>query len=84
MLGEHCMNMNLGAPYEAIIQKLINREYAGNQTEVVRQALVNYERTIAEEEAILVHRAVEAEMEKIRSGEKKTYTLEEVKKRFKW
>ncbi len=77
------MNINLGAPYEAIIHKLIEREYAGNQTEIIRQALVNYERTIEEEEAFLVHRAVEAEMEKIRSGEIKTYSWEEVKKKLK-
>ncbi len=38
---------------------------------------------MTKEEAILVHRAVEAEMEKIRTGEVKTYTLEEVKKRLK-
>ena len=77
------MNMNLGAPYEAIIQKLINREYAGNQTEVVRQALLAYERQIEEEEAVLVHRAVEAEMKKIEAGEIKTYSWEDVKKKLK-
>lgn len=78
------MNMNLGAPYEAIIQKLIDREYAGNQTEVVRQALLVYQREIEEEEAILVNKAIESEMQRIESGEKKTYTYAQVKKRFKW
>ncbi len=78
------MNINLGAPYEAIIRKLIAREYAGNQTEVVRQALLVYQREIEEEEAILVNKAVEIEMQKIESGEKKTYNWKEVKKRFKW
>lgn len=77
------MNVNLGAPYEAIMQKLIQRGYAGNQTEVIRQALMTYERDIEEEEVILVHRAVEHEMQRIRSGELKTYSWEEVKKRLK-
>ncbi len=79
----HSMNINLGTPYESIMEKLIERGYAGNQTEVIRQALMRYEREIQEEEAVLVHRAVEAEMEKIRSGEIKTYSWEEVKKKLK-
>ncbi len=77
------MNVNLGTPYEAIMQKLIQRGYAGNQTEVIRQALMTYERDIEEEEAVLVHRAVEHEMQRIRSGELKTYSWEEVKKKLK-
>jgi len=66
------------------MEKMISRGYAGNQTEVIRQALMAYEREIEEEEAVLVHKAVEQEMQKIESGEKKTYTLQEVKKRFNW
>jgi Arc/MetJ-type ribon-helix-helix transcriptional regulator len=52
------INVNLGAPYEAIMQKVIEKGYAGNQTEVIRQALTAYEREIDEEEARLVHKAV--------------------------
>lgn len=74
------MNVNLGAPYEAILQRIIEKEYAGNQTEAIRQALVVYERQIEEEEMRLVHKAVEIEMEEIRSGKVKTIPWEEVKK----
>ncbi len=75
------MNVNLGAPYEAIIQKFIERGYAGSQTEVIRQALLAYERQVDEEEVRLVHKAVEQEMEGIRTGKIKTISYEEVKKR---
>lgn len=75
------MNVNLGAPYEAILQRIIEREYAGNQTEALRQALVVYERHIEEEEMRLVHTAVEVEMEEVRSGKVKTIPWEEVKKK---
>ena len=78
------MNINLGTPYESIMEKIISRGYAGNQTEVVRQALTRYEREIEEEEAILVHKAVQSEIAKIKSGEKKTYTYDEIKKEFNW
>lgn len=76
------MNVNLGTPYEVLIERLIERGYAGNQTEVIRQALMAYERQIEEEEAILVHKAVEHEMQQIRSGKVKTYTLEEIKRKY--
>lgn len=75
------LTVNLGTPYEAIIENIIKKGYAGNQTEVIRQALTNYERQIEEEEAVLVHRGVEAAMADIRSGKVKTYTLEEVRER---
>jgi putative addiction module CopG family antidote len=75
------LNVNLGPPYEAIIEKIIKKGYAGNQTEVIRQALTAYEREIDEEEVRLVHKAVEAAMADIDSGKARTYTLEEVKKR---
>lgn len=78
------MNVNLGAPYEAIVQKIIAREYAGNQTEVIRQALLVYERVLEEEEVRLVHKAVEAEMQDIRSGKTKTKSWAEIKKKFNW
>jgi len=77
------VNVNLGIPYEAIIEKIIQKQYAGNQTEVIRQALLAYERQIEEEEVILVNKAIEYEMEKIDSGETKTMSWEKFKKKHK-
>ena len=74
------MNINLGAPYESILARLIEREYAGNQTEAIRQALVAYEHQIEEEEMRLVHKAVEMEMQDIKSGKTKTHAWADVKK----
>jgi len=74
------MNINLGAPYERILAGLIERGYAGNQTEVIRQALVAYDRQIKEEEAILVHKGVVAEMAEVKSGKVKTIPLAKVLK----
>ena len=75
------VNVNLGAPYEAVIKKIIDREYAGNQTEVIRQALLVYERVIDEEEVILVNRAINDEMRQIKSGKLKTMKWEDFKKK---
>lgn len=74
-------NINLGVPYEAIIQKIIAKEYAGNQTEVIRQALLAYEREIDEEEVRLVHKGVKAEMVEIESGKLKTISWKDIKKK---
>jgi Arc/MetJ-type ribon-helix-helix transcriptional regulator len=74
--------INLGTPYEAIIERIIKKGYAGNQTEVIRQALLNYDRYLDEEEARLVNLAIEAEMKKIKSGETKTYPLDEALKKL--
>lgn len=75
------MNINIGPPYEASIKKIIDKGYAGNQTEVIRQAISAYERMLAErEEAELVEKAVEAEMAEIRSGRAKTHTFGEIRK----
>lgn len=74
------MNINLGAPYEAAIKSIIEKGYAGSQTEVIRQAILAYERMIEEEELSLVHKAVEIEMEDIESGKIKTYSFEDIKK----
>jgi len=74
------MNINLGAPSESILARLIEREYAGNQTEAIRQALVAYENQIEEEEMELVHKAVEMQMQEIKSGKAKTQSWDEVKK----
>ncbi len=73
------MNVNLGAPYESAIQRIIEKGYAGNQTEVIRQAITAYDRMLEEEELRLVHKAVEVEMDEIRAGRVKTYTLDEVR-----
>lgn len=74
------MNINLGAPYEVTIQNIIGRGYAGNRTEVIRQALLMYERMLEEEEARLVQAGVEAEMTEIKSGGVKTHNFEDIKK----
>ena len=77
------MNVNLGVPYEALVEKLIERGYAGNQTELIRQALVAYERQIEEEEVKLVGKAIETEMQQIRAGKMKLVRFEEVKRKSK-
>ncbi|MCD6227229.1 hypothetical protein J7J90_01925 [Candidatus Micrarchaeota archaeon] len=77
------VNVNLGAPYEAIIKKIIEKEYAGNQTEVIRQALLAYERQLEEEEVRLLNKAIESEMQKIDSGEMKTMPWEKFKNKHK-
>jgi len=74
------MNINLGAPYEAAIKRLIEKGYAGNQTEVIRQAILSYERMIEEEELMLVHSAVMIEMGQIEAGMAGTHSFEEIKK----
>jgi Arc/MetJ-type ribon-helix-helix transcriptional regulator len=76
------MNVNLGAPYELIIKKIIEKEYAGNQTEVIRQALLMYERIIEEEEVTLVNKGIEMEIQAIKAGQLKTKTLEQIKKKY--
>jgi len=76
------MNVNLGAPYEAKLRKMIEKGYAGNQTEAIRQAINELDRKIEEEEAFLVHRGVERITQKMDSGEMKTYTHEQVKKKL--
>ncbi len=74
------MNINLGAPYEAAIKRIIAKGYAGSQTEVIRQAILAYERMLNEEELLLVHKAVETEMEEIEAGRVKTHSMREIKK----
>ncbi|HNV01477.1 MAG TPA: hypothetical protein PKK60_03555 [archaeon] len=78
------MNVSIGAPYEAIIEKVIEKGYAGNQTEVIRQALLAYERYLQEEEVMLVNKAIESEMNELHAGQTKTKTYAEMKKKFKW
>jgi Arc/MetJ-type ribon-helix-helix transcriptional regulator len=59
------MNIRIGSPYEAVIKRIIEKGYAGNQTEVIRQALLAYERMLEDEELMLVHRAVTIEVNEI-------------------
>jgi Arc/MetJ-type ribon-helix-helix transcriptional regulator len=74
------MNINLGVPYETAIKSIIEKGYAGSQTEVIRQAILAYERMIEEEELALVHKAVELEREDIDAGKITTYSFEAIKK----
>ncbi len=77
------MNVNLGVPYEAIVDKAIEKGYAGNQTEVIRQALLAYERMLEEEEVKLVNKGIELEMQDISEGKVKTRSIESIKKKYK-
>ena len=61
-----------------MMKRLIERGYAGNQTELIRQALLRLEREIDEEEAVLVHKGVEIEMAPIRAGKAKTHSFSKV------
>jgi len=76
------MNINLGTPYEVAIEKIMQKGYAGSQTEVIRQAILAYERMIDEEEVMLVNKGIADEMEKMRANMKNTKTLSEVKKKY--
>jgi hypothetical protein len=53
------MKINLGTPYEPTIKRIIEKGYAENQTEVIRESILAYEHMLEEEELTLVHRAVE-------------------------
>lgn len=75
------LTVNLGPPYESIIDRILKKGYAGTQAEVIRQALAYYDRYLEEEELRLVNKGVESMMADIESGKSGTYTLEEVKKR---
>ena len=59
------MNIRIGPPYEAVIKRIIEKGYTGNQKEVIRQAIIAYERMLEEEKLILVHRAVTVEVNEI-------------------
>ena len=77
------MNVDLGVPYEAILKKAIEKGYAGNQTEVIRQALLSYERMLDEEEVKLVNKGIELEMQDIRESKVKTKSFAAIKKKSK-
>jgi len=75
------MNIRIGSPYEAVIKRIIEKGYAGNQTEVIRQALLAYERMLEGEELMLVHRAVTVEVSEIEKFKKNpSCSFDEVKK----
>lgn len=77
------MNINLGTPYEIIMKKIIENGYAGNQTEVIRQALIFYQRYLEEEEVRSVNSGIQIEMNGIREGIIKTKTLDEILEKYK-
>ncbi|VVB72698.1 Uncharacterised protein [uncultured archaeon] len=74
------MNINLGAPYETAIKSIIEKGYAGNRTEVIRQAILAYQRMIEEEELMLVHKAVEAEISEMQTRKAKAHSFEDIRK----
>ena len=74
------MNIRIGSPYEAVIKRIIEKGYAGNQTEVIRQALLAYERMLEDEELMLVHRAVTVEMSEIEIEKNPIRSFDEIKK----
>ena len=80
--GGLMVNVNLGTPYEAIMNKAIEKGYAGNQSEVIRQALLEYERKIEEEEVILVNKGIELEMQRIKEGNMKTRSMTKLKSKY--
>ena len=77
------MNINLDVPYEAIVKKIIEKGYAGNQTEVIRQALIAYERQLEEEEVRLVNKGIELEMQDIKEGKIKTKSIDQIRKKYR-
>jgi hypothetical protein len=74
------MNINIGRPYEEAIRRIIDKGYAGNQTEVIRQAILAYERMIEEEELMLVHRGVSIEMGEVLAGTTHLTSLDEMRR----
>ena len=72
------MNISIGPPYEAVIKRIIAKGYAGNQTEVIRQAILAYERVLEEEELMLVHRAVTVEVSEIKAKTAPSHSFDEV------
>jgi Arc/MetJ-type ribon-helix-helix transcriptional regulator len=77
------MNISIGSPYEAVIKRIIEKGYAGNQTEVIRQAILAYERVLEDEELNLVHRAVTVEVGEIKANKTPTHSFDEIKKLLK-
>ncbi|MCX6768142.1 MAG: hypothetical protein NTY90_05470 [Candidatus Micrarchaeota archaeon] len=77
------MNVNLGTPYIAILDRIMAGGYAGSRVEVIRQALLAYRKQLEEEEEVrLVNKGIKAEMRKIREGKVKLIPLEEAEKKY--
>ena len=70
--------IDLGPPYDAIMDKLLERGYAANKSELIRQALLLYDMAVDEEEIMLVRTAVESMVAEQKQGKRKIYTLEEI------
>lgn len=77
------MNISIGPPYEAVIKRIIDKGYAGNQTEVIRRLVLAYERMLEEEELMLVHRAVTVEVNEIEAKKTPTHSFDAIKKLLK-
>ncbi len=76
------LTIDLGTPFEAIMDKLLERGYAANKSELIRQALLLYDRAVDEEEVMLVRTAVDSMVAEQKAGKRKTFTLEEIEKEF--
>jgi Arc/MetJ-type ribon-helix-helix transcriptional regulator len=77
------MNISIGPPYEAVIKRIIEKGYAGNQTEVIRQAILAYERVLEDEELMLVHKAVTVEVSEIEAQKIPFFSFDEIKNLLK-
>ena len=76
------LNVELGRPYLAIINKAIEKGYAGNMSEVIRHALKAFEREMDEEEARLVKKGVDEMMKGVKGGKIRTKPLSEIEKKY--
>lgn len=77
------MYVNLGTPYEDIMEEAIAAQYAGNKTEVLRQALLVYKEKFNESEELrLVKKGVEREFEEFKASGAKGKTLAEMKAKY--
>lgn len=76
------VNVHIEGELDKFVARRIHLGYATSKAEVIRQGLIRLkdEVTTEAEELELVHKAVEAEMQKIKTGKAKTYSLGEVKK----
>ena len=74
------MNISIGSPYEAVIKRIIEKGYARNQTEVIRQAILAYERMPEDVELMFVHRAVTVEVREIDAKKTPSHSFDEIKK----
>lgn len=73
------MNVILGPYFDNIIARVLKSGRAASQTEVIRQALIDYDRRLSAEDRAFV-RAMDADMADIRSGKSKLIPAEDVAK----